>query len=43
MVKSKASRSKCIMSEKDIFATSSSTELLAFYGSLFAIAAADID
>jgi uncharacterized membrane protein YkvA (DUF1232 family)/uncharacterized tellurite resistance protein B-like protein len=31
----------CIMSEKDIFATSSETELLAFYGSLFAIAAAD--
>ena len=30
-----------IMSEKDIFATSSETELLAFYGSLFAIAAAD--
>jgi len=29
------------MSEKDIFATSSETELLAFYGSLFAIAAAD--
>lgn len=29
------------MSEKDIFATSSQTELLAFYGSLFAIAAAD--
>ncbi len=29
------------MSEKDIFATSSETELLAFYGALFAIAAAD--
>jgi uncharacterized membrane protein YkvA (DUF1232 family)/uncharacterized tellurite resistance protein B-like protein len=29
------------MSEEDIFATSSETELLAFYGSLFAIAAAD--
>ncbi|MCC3589982.1 DUF1232 domain-containing protein [Microcoleus sp. PH2017_28_MFU_U_A] len=29
------------MSEQDIFATSSETELLAFYGSLFAIAAAD--
>ncbi len=29
------------MSEKDIFATSSESELLAFYGSLFAIAAAD--
>ena len=30
-----------IMSEGDIFATSSESELLAFYGSLFAIAAAD--
>ena len=29
------------MSEKNIFATSSESELLAFYGSLFAIAAAD--
>ncbi len=29
------------MSERDIFATSSESELLAFYGSLFAIAAAD--
>ncbi len=29
------------MSEKDIFATSSETELLAFYGALFAIAATD--
>ena len=29
------------MSEADIFATSSETELLAFYGSLFAIASAD--
>jgi uncharacterized membrane protein YkvA (DUF1232 family)/uncharacterized tellurite resistance protein B-like protein len=31
----------CIMSEKDIFATSSESELLAFYGALFAIASAD--
>lgn len=30
-----------IMSEKNIFATSSESELLAFYGALFAIAAAD--
>ncbi|MEG4441691.1 DUF1232 domain-containing protein [Microcoleus sp. AT9_B5] len=30
-----------IVSERDIFATSSESELLAFYGSLFAIAAAD--
>ena len=36
-----ASDRSCIMSETDIFATSSESELLAFYGSLFAIAAAD--
>ncbi len=40
-IKIVASNPSCIMSEKDIFATSSETELLAFYGSLFAIAAAD--
>ncbi|MCY7384488.1 MAG: DUF1232 domain-containing protein [Microcoleus sp. CAN_BIN18] len=41
MIQSVVIDRSCIMSKKDIFATSSETELLAFYGSLFAIAAAD--